>query len=211
MKCRKREGCTVPCAPVEQEINRETYKHYLERQEITKDGDRIAVLWPDSSGRARPFSHFVHEQKGNILAAVSMEDAEEFWGMFVPRTKRMGIFIDRFFNRWSYQDLAVKYDLRTQEAARKSYHASLQELFRVIALFDEGKRENGRRGAMTKAKSKLNKLPAYANYYILNKCLEMPPSEIAKVLDVSPGAVKSGVSYASQALKQGEDIFKLAS
>ena len=52
--------------------------------------------------------------------------------------KQTGIFIDRFFHGWSYEDLAVKYDV-TVEVASSHYYNAVQRLQAVIETMGGGK------------------------------------------------------------------------
>ncbi|MEJ2672471.1 MAG: hypothetical protein P8168_09790, partial [Deltaproteobacteria bacterium] len=68
-------------------------------------------------------------------------EAKSPFASFKPDLKQTGVFIDRFFNKWSYADLAVKYDT-TVEGARKIYQAAVKRLLNVVEALDgkEGSR-----------------------------------------------------------------------
>ena len=69
-------------------------------------------------------------------AAFSTEN-ENLFAEFLPKLKRTGIFIDRFFYGSSYEDLAFKYDM-SRETAVKTYHNAVRRLREVITVMDTG-------------------------------------------------------------------------
>lgn len=64
-------------------------------------------------------------------------EADSPFAGFNPDLKQTGVCIDRFFNKWSYEDLAVKYD-PTAAGARKIYQAPLKRLQVVPEALDGG-------------------------------------------------------------------------
>ena len=81
---------------------------------------------------------FTGEPVSRSLEVFSTENDSPFAG-FNPYLKQTEIFIDRFFNKASYDDLAVKYNV-TPHAAIKIYYAATRRLFEVLEAMD-GKRD----------------------------------------------------------------------
>ena len=79
---------------------------------------------------------FTGEPARRSLEVFSTENDSPFAG-FNPHLKQTGVFIDRFFNKASYDDLAVKYDV-TPHAAIKIYYAATKRLFEVFEAMDKG-------------------------------------------------------------------------
>ena len=72
---------------------------------------------------------YTGEPARKSLEVFSTENDSPFAG-FNPQLKQTGIFIDRFFNKASYDDLAVKYDVTPNAATRR--------LFEVLEAMDKG-------------------------------------------------------------------------
>jgi hypothetical protein len=79
---------------------------------------------------------------------------------YVPNFKQTGIFIDRFFGKMSYADLAAKYDV-SQTAAHKIYYAGVQKLLEIIIQMDAVKKsmpsEKRKRADVAKSKRYLER------------------------------------------------------
>ena len=63
-------------------------------------------------------------------------EAENPFRSYVPNFKQTGIFIDRFFGKMSYADLAVKYEV-SERSAHKIYYAGVQKLLAIIIQMDQ--------------------------------------------------------------------------
>jgi hypothetical protein len=131
-------------------------------------------------------------------------EAESPFAGFNPDLKQTGIFIDRFFNKWSYEDLAVKYDT-TIEGARKIYQAAVKRLLNVVEARDgkEGPRNFEPWKKMVEERS--GSFPAGMRWFLLNKLFQMRPAEIARMEGVkNPSAVRGLIIRVSDQLTCGE-------
>jgi hypothetical protein len=119
--------------------------------------------------------------------------------------KQTGIFIDRFFHGWSYEDLAVKYDVSVDVAQRRYYNA-VQRLQAVVEALDGGK-DSARNFEPWKkiVEVRSGNFPAGMRCFLLNKLFHMRPAEIARMEDVKhPSGVRGMIIRVSDQLSCGE-------
>jgi hypothetical protein len=137
--------------------------------------------------------------------AFSTENENPF-ASFKPSLKQTGIFVDRFFHNFNYDDLAVKYDM-TVDTARKTYHNSIKRVLAVINAMDTGQ-------VLTKqvdfwknrVEERSGSLPKGQKWYLLNKLFGLRPSEIAEMegLEKKSSSVRQLIIRVSDQLKAGE-------
>ena len=96
---------------------------------------------------------------------------------FEPKLIKTGIFVDRFFHKWSYGDLAVKYDM-TVENVRGNYHNGKKRLFEVLEALGTGKPRKLEH-IRQKVEKQSGALTCGQRWYLLNKLFDLAPSEIA--------------------------------
>ena len=65
---------------------------------------------------------------------------ERLYSHFTPKFKTTGIFKDRFFLGFSYEDLSLKYSMSI-ETARKTYHHAEQRIYKLLQDLDSNKRD----------------------------------------------------------------------
>ena len=119
--------------------------------------------------------------------------------------KQTGIFIDRFFHGWSYEDLAVKYDVST-EIAQSHYYNAVQRLQAVIEAMDGGKDSPHNFEPWKKmVEERSGSFPSGVKWFLLNKLFQMRPAEIARMEGVkNPSAVRGMIIRVSDQLRCGE-------
>jgi hypothetical protein len=136
--------------------------------------------------------------------AFSTENESPFRS-FEPQFKQTGIFIDRFFHKFSYKDLAVKYEI-TDHDAIKVYHHAVNRVLDVLQIMDEGTEARKREQYVKKTEERSGKLPKGQRWYLLNKLFGLRPSEIAEMegLDKKRNSVRQLIIRVSDQLKAGE-------
>jgi len=120
--------------------------------------------------------------------------------------KITGIFIDRFFHKASYADLAKKYDM-AEKNAKGTFHNSINRILAVIEAMDNGE-------ALTKqfafwkdkVKARTGDLPKGQKWYLLNKLFGLRPSEISELegMDKKSSSVRQLIIRTSDQLQAGE-------
>ena len=204
-KCSHKKTCRSPCRPIElylAENNLSVYEKTFKR----KNGETVSIIYARS--REIPetglMQKFTGEPARKSLEVFSTENDSPFAG-FNPHLKQTGIFIDRFFNKASYDDLAVKYNV-TPHAAIKIYYAASRRLFEVLEAMD-GKRDMRNLDYWKKrVEDRSGSLPKGQKWFLLNKLFGLRPSEIAEMegLDKKSSSVRQLIIRVSDQLKAGE-------
>jgi hypothetical protein len=115
-----------------------------------------------------------------------------------------GIFIDRFLNKWTFKDLAVKYDT-TVEKARKVYQAALKRLQEEIEALDGREGPHNFEPWKKMVEERSGSFPAGMRWFLLNKLFQMRPAEIARMEGVkNPSGVRGVIIRVSDQLRCGE-------
>lgn len=141
------------------------------------------------------------------LKAFSTESENPFAG-FKPELKQTGIFVDRFFNQFSYKDLAVKYDM-SRETAIKTYHNALNRLSDIIQAMDNPTGITKQTEFWKKkVEERSGKIPKGQKWFLLNKLFGLRPSEIAEMEGKkNSSSVRQLIIRVSDQLKAGEISF----
>jgi hypothetical protein len=135
--------------------------------------------------------------------AFSTENESPFRS-FEPRFKQTGIFIDRFFQKFSYEDLAVKYEI-TEHDAIKVYHKAVNRVLDVLQIMDQVKEARKREQYVKQTEERSGKLPKGQRWYLLNKLFGLRPSEIAEMEGMKgSSSVRQLIIRVSDQLKAGE-------
>ena len=98
----------------------------FEKTVTTKEGETITImysgLWKEENEACR-VGEYVDVRPGQEGRpskrdqAIMSTEAESPFASFNPKLKQTGVFIDPFFNGWSYKDLALKYGLKSPQVA----------------------------------------------------------------------------------------------
>ena len=135
---------------------------------------------------------------------ISSENDSPF-SSFQSRLKQTGIFFGRFFQNFSYHDLAVKYGM-TADTARKTYHNAINRVLTVLEAMDRGTKTRKMDQYIKQIKQRSGSLPKGQKWYLLNKLFGLRPSEIAEMegLDKNSSSVRQLIIRVSDQLKAGE-------
>jgi hypothetical protein len=202
-KCSHREGCKVPCRPVELYLAQDNLTVF-EKTGIGENGEEITIIFAQSDKFIRESELPQVSGKTGEPIEVFTTEAESPFAGFNPDLKQTGIFIDRFFNKWSYKDLAVKYDT-TVEGARKIYQAALKRLQAVIEALDGGKEAHNFEPWKKMVEERSGSFPKGVRWYLLNKLFQMRPAEIARMEGVkNPQGVRGMIIRVRDQLTCGE-------
>jgi hypothetical protein len=205
-KCSKYKSCKSPCYPVKEFLAKDNLSVF-EKTVTKENGETISIIF----ARSREIPETALNQKytgepaRKSLEIFSTENENPF-ASFKPNLKQTGIFVDRFFQNFSYDDLAVKYDM-TVDTARKTYHNSINRVLAVINAMDSGKVPTKQVDFWKqKVAERSGSLPKGQKWYLLNKLFGLRPSEIAEMegLDKKSSSVRQLIIRVSDQLKAGE-------
>lgn len=202
-KCTHREGCKTPCRPIELYLAQDNLAVY-EKKGVGEDGKEVSIIFARSREIPESMLPQVSDKTDETIDSPFTTEAESPFAGFNPDLKQTGIFIDRFFHKWSYEDLAVKYDT-TVEGATKLYHVAVKRLLDVVEALDgkEAPRNFGPWEQMVKERS--GSFSTGVRWFLLNKLLGVRPSEIARMEGIShPSGVRGLIIRVSDQLRAGE-------
>jgi len=208
-KCSKYRSCKLPCYPVQQYLAEDNLTVF-EKTAVNEHGEQVTVIYARSRETQQSTLSIGVDRSGDPRltgeeqAAFSSENENPFSG-FKPRLKQTGIFVDRFFKKAAYQDLAVKYDM-TVENARKTYHNAVNRLREVITAMDTGEVPTKQVGYWRrKVEARSGSLPKGQKWYLLNKLFGLRPSEIAELEGIKgSSSVRQLIIRVSDQLAAGE-------
>ena len=127
---------------------------------------------------------------------------------FDPKLVKTGIFIDRFFGKWNYTDLAVKYDTSV-ENVRSYYHSAVLLLLQLLKDVDSNRvrKLNHIKKQIDKRSGSLQK---GQRWFLINKLFDLTPSQIAEFEGLSNSKpVYKAIKYTSDRIAAGKlEIFK---
>ena len=191
LKCPHRPSCTSPCPPVIKYVERG-------RRSFDRELDRIIIVYPPSCE-----THFTDlKHSGRELDQGYEPDPEvaDFWGRVDVEKKLTGIFVDRFFNGWSWPDLAEKYDCSEQTAQAK-YQQAKARLLEVLAAMDQNKPRR-----LDQMQRKTGRFNARVKAFLLAKCLDWGVDEIAEFLGQGASTVSKSIKICSDRVRTGEPV-----
>jgi hypothetical protein len=183
----------------------------FEKTAINARGEKISIVFSRSREMQQSTLSIGVDKSGDPRLssreqqAFSSENATPFKS-FQPKLKQTGIFVDRFFNNFTYADLAKKYDM-TEKNAKGTFHNSINRILAVIEAMDNGE-------AVTKqvafyknrVKARTGNLPKGQKWYLLNKLFGLRPSEISELEDIDKkrSSVRQLIIRTSDQLQAGE-------
>ena len=198
-KCTHFKSCDTPCRPVELFLKKNNLDVF-EKNFTDSEGKTVSIIF--SRSREIPESALPEiDQDADPIFSIENENP---FRSFNPHLKKTGIFIDRFFLKFSYQDLAVKYDM-SSDNARKTYHNALNRILAVLEAMDKGKITKQIDFYKKQVEDRSGKFPKGQKWYLLNKLFGLMPSEIAEMEGLEgSSSVRQLIIRVSDQLKAGE-------
>ena len=175
----------------------------FEKSHTDENGQTTTILF--SRSREVPESDLPQddgETAAKFQKVFSTENESPFAG-FTPNLKQTGVFFDRFFNGFSYSDLAAKYEM-TEHNARKTYHNAVNRVLEILKAMDSDKPLD-----LSQYKKQIEersgKIPKGQKWFLLNKLFGIMPSEIAEMEGMKGSStVRQLIIRVSDQLKAGE-------
>lgn len=193
-KCSHRKICKSPCIFVEKLLcadNRKPFEKNI--------GDNATILYPKSKREINESSLDTYDDgKFSKRVQFYFSDANEsiFLTDIEPKLKQTGIFIDRFFFKMSYQQLADKYGV-SKSGVAKLYVNAKERLIKTIDVMD--------RVELAKSTGKpLAAMPKGVRVFLLHALLGLSNGEICKLLGVSHTLVNRYITQTRDKIMCGE-------
>jgi len=194
-KCSKYKNCKIPCYPVKQHL--ELNNHVFEKSCTDKNGKRVTIVFSNYKVSSESAITQEYDKSGKpdnkkTQQAFSTENESAF-SSFEPGLKTTGVFRDRFFFGFSYEDLGVKYDISV-DAARKTYHHGEQRIYKLLKDLDSKKRDLYYWKKLTTEKTR--GMRQDVKIFLMHYVFELRPVEIQKLLNIK------SLSYVSRQIKK---------
>ena len=197
-KCAHFKKCDTPCRPVEIFLKKNNLDVF-EKNFTNAEGKSISIIF----SRSREVPESALPEIDQDADPIFSNENENPFKSFDPHLKQTGIFIDRFFLKFNYQDLAVKYKISTT-AAHKIYHAALNRILAVLDAMDTGKTKQVD-FYKKQVQERSGKFPKGQKWYLLNKLFGLMPSEIAEMEGMKgSSSVRQLIIRVSDQLQAGE-------
>ncbi|MFX0090791.1 MAG: hypothetical protein ACFFBD_03425 [Candidatus Hodarchaeota archaeon] len=208
-KCYYGTTCEKPCRPVELYLAGGNLSVWTKKS-IDKNGREIEIIYSRSRERQQStLSEGVDNRGDPRLSereqlAFSTENESPF-AHFKPVLLQTGIFIDRFFHKMTYSDLATKYDLSETDCIKR-YSYATKRLLEVLKIMDSKVEKDKNNKYLKQVQERSGSLPKGQKWYLLNKLFGLLPSEIAELegLDKRSSSVRQLIIRVSDQLAAGE-------
>jgi DNA-directed RNA polymerase specialized sigma24 family protein len=201
-RCSHFKSCRVPCFPMAEYLKRGNLTVF-EKSHTDENGRTVTVLFP----RSREMVESDLPQESGETAAKYQRafstEAENPFSEFAPSLKQTGIFVDKFFNGFSYEDLAVKYDM-TVDTAQGTYRNAMDRVLEILNLMESDKPLD-QSHYRKRMEERSGRIPKDQKYFLLNKLFGVRPAEIAEMEGLKgASSVKQLIIRVSDQLRAGE-------
>jgi hypothetical protein len=198
-KCSHFKMCETPCYPVT--------RYLYERGESFERG---GVIYP--LHKQIPISVCLKESEDGRKTANEEEkilsnQLESPFRHFEPGLKMTGIFIQRFFFRKKFKDIAEIYEI-SQSNARQIYSNALKIILENLKLLDK----DGRKDIATNHYKKVfrnnaKKIPKNKKWWVMCNYFGLTPSEVAEIEGTTNRNVSSAICRFDQRVRAGKVSF----
>jgi len=204
-KCPHRSACKTPCEPVKQYLayqNRAVY----EKTYTNEEGQQISIIY--SRPKEINLSSFkkegqTDENRANKIEMAFSTESESAFAHFEPNLKQTRLFIDRFFFKFTIEDLATKYDLSVQKAY-EYYAQAKRRVFDILEHLDAS-RPLKLDHYWKQIEARSGNLPKGQRWFLMNKIFELTPTQIAEIEGLkNADSVSALIIRVSDQLRAGE-------
>jgi len=208
-QCSHFKTCRKPCRPVMLYLNHEMSLNTWEKTITKSNGEEVTVMVSHRElTEADLFKEGGDEDHVDKLTPFNTEAESPFLSGGPDTSMKMtGIFIDRFFNRMTFKDLAVKYDCKNRGHAWHIYKDAVNRLRVLLSLLEK---EQGAKLKLEhvkkKFKDKIGDIPKAHKYFLLNRLLDIDPETIARLEgeETFPAEVRKMIIRVNDGLRCGE-------
>lgn len=200
--CREYKSCVRPCHPINK------YLSYLNRKPHEKNvSTDVTVLYHE---------HLIY-QEGSLVAEDKMgneravsrgemafsTETDSPFSSSAFKHKTVGIIVDRIFHKFSYADLAFKYDLTNAARARSLYHHAERRLRDVVAMMDQ--KDQRKKGYwIEQAQKRSGNMPDDIKIFLLHNLFKLSAPEIGKIYNRQDTSVARTIKRVADRMMAGE-------
>ena len=211
-KCKNRKTCKTPCAFVEAILSEDNKTPFYERNTKGQDDQPIKLI--KSKNWRREINETNLDQYGksnlvndNIKRTPFTTEAENPFETLKPQLSQTTVFINRFFLRKDYKEIATEMDVPVDTIVSMFMHAK-NRLLEALGFADNRHMTIERYKSLLERNEKaFGKLPKRQKYYLMNRVLGLTIPEIAEIEDVTPHRVHSSIKEVSDQLKTGKIVW----
>ena len=203
-KCPHKSACKVPCSPVKEYLAHEN-RAVFEKTYTDEAGQTISVIY----SRPKEFNLSSFQREGdtdknrpNKLEKAFSTENESAFAHFTPNLKQTRLFIDRFFFKFTIEDVATKYDLSVQKAY-EAYAQARKRIFDILEHLDSARPLKLER-FMEQIRERSGSMTAGQRYFVMSRIFLLSHKQIAEIERTSPGTVSELVRRTADQLRAGE-------
>ncbi|WP_300464245.1 hypothetical protein [Desulfobacula sp.] len=203
--CKKRDICKKLCQQALNYVNQDGKVYELQ------DEDEIKVfpLWNEKqASTANSDNQDGGVYQANHLETTFTDDPENNpFSEFNPDHQITQVFLLRFFEKWSFSDIAEKFDLKDKDAAKSIYFRAISRLKEGLEVIDE--RTLTRQNALTSLKNSpaARQLNPAQKEYLLYAVFNLDVETICEITGRKFGTVRSGIYRVKKYLDSGKYTF----
>lgn len=129
-------------------------------------------------------------------------EAESPFAHFDPEHKKAGLFKDRYFLGFSFEDLSVKYEISIK-TAKETYNKAERRIYQLLEDLDSARPDTSHYKQLAERSS--DKMPKGVKVFLMHHLFGLRPSEIMEILDIkSPSYVTKELKRVSDQIISGE-------
>jgi len=200
-------ACQAPCFFIEKILSLNNRRPFEQGNEISpeskrmiresefnthEDGDHAGAVNKAFSN----WQNWIAQFKGTSTPGLHVEQPNAFFQNIDTRLKQSGIFIDRFFHRMSYGDLAVKYNT-TRSGVAKMYVNAKKRIKKVVEAMDRAEL------AMSNG-TPATDMPKTMRVFLLHTVFGLSNGEISRLLGMHHSLVNRYINTVRDKVLAGE-------
>jgi len=195
-KCSHRKTCKKPCFFVKEYLKFDNRKPFEENE-----GNFLTIIRPGSKREIRTCELNTDEDSGEFFGGTqlffSTDNASPFASAIDnPKLKQTGIFIDRFFFKMGYKELAEKYDT-TKSGVSKLYDNAKSRIVKTVEAMDRADLALANGDPIVKMKRAVQA-------FLLHTLFGLSVTEISKFMGVSHTLIVRNLAATRDQIITGE-------
>jgi len=203
-KCKKKETCKRLCKAALAYVNQDSQVYELQ------DETKIVVFprWNEmQASTANTGPDETAEYQNNYFENTFSDNPENNpFSSFNPDNIQTQIFIHRFFKKWPYGDIALKFE-KTEEYVKTAYFQGMKRMALGLEILDHQKQTNQFASTSLKNSEPVQMLNPAQKDFLLYTLFELPIKDIAEITDRNKNTVRSGIFRVTNYLKKGDYTF----
>ncbi len=203
-ECQKKSNCKTLCKDAQAYVNQDGQIYEL------RDENKIVLFprWNEvQSSRANAGPDDTAEYQDSYLENTIADDPENNpFSSFKPNHIQTQIFMHRFFQKWSFRDIAIKFD-QTEEYVKTAYFQGIKRMVTGLEILDHQRLTKQNAITSLKNAEPVKMLNPAQKDFLLYTLFELPIRDIAEMTARKIDTVRSGIFRVMNYLKSGDYTF----